>query len=194
MDFLTITVEFLPNGCFLAETILKGSILFVLMAFTGIMGHMRAPMFLPSWGFGSCWNQLMQLHEGCHRCKVGTRGSCWAVLYIGKNTLPGLTTFHDLREGIKMVCFTITMAFLSNGCFLAETLLKSSILLILLALNGVVGCVCVPMFLALCTAFLNFHLLGKLKFVRISTLMLTFSGGFLSTFLHGLILGIGICY
>ncbi len=44
--------------------------------------------------------------------------------------------FHEMRKGISMVFLTITMAFLSNGCFLAETVLKSSILLVLTALTG----------------------------------------------------------
>jgi hypothetical protein len=30
--------------------------------------------------------------------------------------------FHNLHKGISMVFLTITMAFLSNGCFLAETI------------------------------------------------------------------------
>ena len=86
------------------------------------------------------------------------------------------------------------MAFLSNGCLLAETLFKSSIFLVLMALTSIVGGVCTPMFLAQCAAFLNLRLFGNSNFVGICTLMLTFSGGFLSVFLCSLILGIGICY
>ena len=88
--------------------------------------------------------------------------------------------FHNLHKGISMVFLTITMAFLSNGCFLAETLFKRSFSYFWHS--------------AQCIAFLNFRLLGDSKFVGISTLMLTFSGGFLSTLLHGLIFGVGICY
>ncbi len=102
--------------------------------------------------------------------------------------------FHDLREGISMVFLTFTMAFLSNGCFLAETLLKSSILLVFTALTGIVGRMCAPMFLALRTAFLNSCLFRDLEFIGIRTLALTFPGGFLSTFLCSLIFGIGVCY
>ncbi len=90
-----------------------------------------------------------------------------------------------------MVFLTIAMAFLSNDCFLAETLLKRSILLILTALTSIVGCMHAPMFLAQHAALLNFCLFGDLKLIGISTIMLTFSSGFLSTFLLGLILGVG---
>ena len=102
--------------------------------------------------------------------------------------------FHELHKGIRMVFLAIAVAFLSNGCFLAETLLKSSILLVLMALTGIVGLVRAPMFLAQRTAFLDFCLLGDSKFIEISTLMLIFSGGFFSTLLHGLILGVGTHY
>jgi hypothetical protein len=46
MVFLTIAVTFLSNGYFFVETILKGSVFLVLMALTGIMGHVRAPVIL----------------------------------------------------------------------------------------------------------------------------------------------------
>ena len=81
-----------------------------------------------------------------------------------------------------MVFLTISMAFLSNGCFLAETILKGSILFVLTALTSIMGCVHALMFLAQRTAFLNLSLLGNSKFVGICTLMLAFSGGFLHTF------------
>jgi hypothetical protein len=93
-----------------------------------------------------------------------------------------------------MVFLTIAMAFLSNGYFLAETILKGSIFLVLMALTGIMGCVHAPMFLAQRAAFLNFCLFGNVKFVGISTLSFTFSSDFLSTFLRGLFLGIGTHY
>jgi hypothetical protein len=92
-----------------------------------------------------------------------------------------------------MVFLSITMVLLSNGCFLAETVLKGSILLILMALTSIMGHMCAPMFLAQPAAFLDF-VLWNLKLVGIINLMLTFSGGFLSSFLHGFFLGIGIRY
>jgi hypothetical protein len=89
---------------------------------------------------------------------------------------------------------TIAMAFLSNSYFLAETILKGSVFLVLMALTGIMGRVCAPMFLAQCAAFLNFRLFRNAKFVGISTLSFTFSDDFLSTFLHGLFLGIRTRY
>ncbi len=62
------------------------------------------------------------------------------------------------------------------------------------ALTSITGRLRAPIFLAQRRAFLNFCLFGNAKFVGISTLLLTFSGDFLSTFLHGLFLGIGTCY
>ena len=96
-----------------------------------------------------------------------------------------------------MVFFTITVAFLPNGCFLAETILKGSILFVLMALTSIVGHVHAPMFLAECTAFLEPHLLEDLVVAGIITLALTFvtlSGGFLRAFFCGLFLGVGIHY
>jgi hypothetical protein len=93
-----------------------------------------------------------------------------------------------------MVFLTIAMAFLSNGCFLAETVLKDSILFVLTALTSIIGHVHTPIFLAQRAAFLDFRLLGFSKFVGICTLMFAFSSGFFSTFLCNLFLGIGICY
>jgi hypothetical protein len=46
MVFLPITFALLSNGCFLAETLLKSSILLIFMALTCIVSHMHAPMFL----------------------------------------------------------------------------------------------------------------------------------------------------
>ena len=89
-----------------------------------------------------------------------------------------------------MVFLTITMAFLSNRCFLAETLFRSSILLVLVPLTGIMGRMHAPMFLAQRSAFLNSYLFRDSEFVGISTLALTFPGGFLSTFFRSLILGI----
>ena len=80
---------------------------------------------------------------------------------------------------------TITMAFLSNGYFFAETILKGSIFLVPTALTGIVGCVRALMFLAQCTTFLESHLLGDLVVIGISTLGLAFlalSSGFLQAF------------
>ncbi len=99
-------------------------------------------------------------------------------------------SFHELHEGIRMVFLTIAVVLLSNGYILAETILKGSIFLILPALTGIMGPVHTPIFLAQGAAFLNFCLFGNAKFVGICTLMLAFSGGFLSTFLHGLSLAL----
>jgi hypothetical protein len=93
-----------------------------------------------------------------------------------------------------MVFLTIAVVLLSNGCFLAETILKGSILLVLMALTGIMDRMRTPMFLAQCAAFLDFCFLGNSKLVGISTLMLTFLGGFLSTFLCSLFLGVGFCH
>jgi hypothetical protein len=46
MVFLTIAIAFLSKGYFLAETFLKSPIFLVLMALTGIMGRVHAPIFL----------------------------------------------------------------------------------------------------------------------------------------------------
>ena len=54
-----------------------------------------------------------------------------------------------------MVFLTIAIAFLSNNYFLAETILKCSVFLILTALTGIMGCVRAPIFLAQRAAFLN---------------------------------------
>ena len=56
--------------------------------------------------------------------------------------------FHELHEGISMVFLTIAMVLWSNGCLSVETLFKSPIFLILMALTGIVGHVRAPMFLA----------------------------------------------
>ncbi len=88
-----------------------------------------------------------------------------------------------------MVFLTIAMAFLSNGCFLAETFLKGLVLFVLTALTSIMGCLRAPMFLAKRTTFLKFHLLGDL----VSTLVLAFlalSSGFLQAFFCNLILGV----
>jgi type IV secretory pathway TrbL component len=106
-------------------------------------------------------------------------------------------TVHDLRERVGIFFLTAAVALLSNGCFSAETLLKSSIFLVFTALTGIVGCVRAPMLLAQRAAFLNSRLFGNLVIVGITTLALTFvalSGGFLSAFLCSLFLGVGICY
>ena len=44
--FLAIAVAFLSNGRLSVETLFGSSILFVLTALTGIVGRVRAPMFL----------------------------------------------------------------------------------------------------------------------------------------------------
>ncbi len=59
------------------------------------------------------------------------------------------------------------------------------------------GHVCAPILLAQRTTFLDSRLFGNLILVGIITFALTFvalSGGFLSAFLGGLFLGVGICY
>ena len=77
------------------------------------------------------------------------------------------------------------MAFLSYGCLSAETLLKSSIFLVLMALTGIVGRVRAPILLAQRAAFLDSHLFGDSNLVGTSTLVLTrvvaLSGGFLGS-------------
>jgi hypothetical protein len=96
-----------------------------------------------------------------------------------------------------MVFLTITVAYLPNGCVLVETILKDSILFVLMALTGIMGCMCTPMLLTQRTAFLKSHLLGDLVVAGISTLLLAFpvlSSGFLRAFFCGLFLGIGIHY
>ncbi len=82
----------------------------------------------------------------------------------------------------KMVFLTIAVALLSNGYFLAETILKGSIFLVLMAITGIVGHVHAPIILAQRAAFVNFRLFGNAKFIEISTLSFTFSGDFLSIF------------
>jgi hypothetical protein len=69
-------------------------------------------------------------------------------------------SFHELCKGIRMVFLTIAMAFLPNGCFLAETILNGSIIFVLMAFTSIMGCMHAPMFLAQHTAFLELHLLG----------------------------------
>ena len=44
--FLTFTVVFFFNGCLSVETLFGSFIFLVLMALTGIVGRVRAPMFL----------------------------------------------------------------------------------------------------------------------------------------------------
>ena len=89
---------------------------------------------------------------------------------------------------------TAAVAFLSNGCFPFETLFKSAIFLILMALTSIVGRMHAPMFVAQYAAILDLCLFGVLKFIGISSLVLTFSCGFLGTFLCSFILGVGIHY
>ena len=62
-----------------------------------------------------------------------------------------------------MVFLTIAVAFLTNGYFLVETILKGSVFLILMALTGIMGRVHDPIFLAQSAAFLNFSLFGECK-------------------------------
>ncbi len=96
-----------------------------------------------------------------------------------------------------MIFLTIAVALWSNGCVSVETLLKSPIFLILMALTGIVGHVHAPMFLAQCTAFLDSHHFRDTVVRGTTTFALTFlalSGGFLSTFLFGPLLGIRICH
>ena len=81
-----------------------------------------------------------------------------------------------------MVLLTIAIAFHSNGCLSAETLFKSPIFLVLMALTGIVGRVSTPMFLAQHAAFLDSHLFRDMVVSGTTTLALTFlalSGGFL---------------
>jgi hypothetical protein len=95
-----------------------------------------------------------------------------------------------------MVFLTNTMAFLPNGCFLAETILKGSIHFVLMAFTGIMG-MHAPKFLAQHTAFLESHLPGDLVVAGICTLVLAFlvlSSGFLRAFFHGLFLGVRIHY
>ena len=66
-----------------------------------------------------------------------------------------------------------------------------------MALTGIVGRVRTPMFLAQRAAFLGPHLFRDTVVRGTTTLALTFfalSGGFLSAFLFGLFLCVGICY
>ena len=91
----------------------------------------------------------------------------------------------------------ITVALRSNGCLSAETLFKSPIFLVLMALTGILGRVCTPMFLAQHAAFLDSHLFRDMVVRRTTTLVLAFlalSSGFLSVFFRGLFFGIGTCY
>jgi hypothetical protein len=99
----------------------------------------------------------------------------------------------NCAKELEWAFLTIALVFLSDGYFLAETILKGSIFLILMTLTGIIGRVCAPMFLTQNTAFLNLHFLGNPKFVGICTPMLAFSGGLFSTFLHGLFLGVLVC-
>jgi hypothetical protein len=120
-----------------------------------------------------------------------------AFLGLFDSVLKFQEAFHELREGVSMIFLTITMAFLPNGCFLAETILKGFILFVLTAFTGIMGCMCAPMFLAQRTAFLKSHLLGDLVVAGIITLALTFlelSSGFLRAFFCSLFLRIGIHY
>ena len=101
--------------------------------------------------------------------------------------------FHESHKGIGMVFLTIAVALWSNGCLSAETLFKSSILLILMALTDIVGRVHAPMFLAHRAAFLDSHLFRDMVVRGTTTFALTFlalSGGFISAFFCGLFLGI----
>jgi hypothetical protein len=104
---------------------------------------------------------------------------------------------HKLRKGIGIFFLIIAIALLSNGCLSTETLLKSPIFLVLTTLTSIVGRVSAPMFLAQHAAFLDSHLFRDTIVVGTTTLALTFlmlSGGFLSVFFCGLVLGIGIHY
>ncbi len=96
-----------------------------------------------------------------------------------------------------MVFLTIAVALQSNGCLSVETLFKSSIFRVLMALTGIVGHVYAPMFLAQRAAFLGPHLFRDAVVHGTTTLALTFlvlSGGFLGTFLFDPFLGVGIRY
>ena len=46
MVFLTIPIAFQSNGCLSIETLYKSPIFLVFTALTGIVGRVRAPMFL----------------------------------------------------------------------------------------------------------------------------------------------------
>jgi hypothetical protein len=46
MVFLSIAMALLSNGCLSAETLFKSLIFLILTALTGIVGRVRAPMFL----------------------------------------------------------------------------------------------------------------------------------------------------
>ncbi len=51
MVFLTIAMALGSNGCFSAETLFKSFIFLILTALTGIVGCVRAPMFLAQGAF-----------------------------------------------------------------------------------------------------------------------------------------------
>ncbi len=67
----------------------------------------------------------------------------WAFLGLFDSFLEFQKAFHELCEGIKMVFLTIAMAFLSNSYFLVETILKGSVLLVLMN-SPVLWVVCAP--------------------------------------------------
>jgi hypothetical protein len=94
-------------------------------------------------------------------------------------------TVNYQREGVGTFFLAIAVAFLSYGCLSAETLLKSSIFLALMALTSIVGRVRAPILLAQRAAFLDSHLFGDSNLVGTSTLVLTrvvaLSGGFLGS-------------
>ena len=46
MVFLTVAVALWSNGCLSIETLFKNSIFLIFTALTGIVGRVRAPMFL----------------------------------------------------------------------------------------------------------------------------------------------------
>ena len=71
-----------------------------------------------------------------------------------------------------MVFLTIAMALWSNGCLSVETLFKSSIFFVLMALTGIVGRVHAPMLLAQRAAFLDSCLFRDLVLIGITTLVL----------------------
>ncbi len=134
-----------------------------------------------------------------------TRVAVFLAMFLLSRTFLGLfdsflefrEAFHKLSERIGMVFLTIAVAFCSNGCLSVETLFKSPIFLVLMALTGIEGRVRAPMFLAQRAAFLGSHLFRDTVVRGTTTLALTFlalSSGFLGTFLFDPFLGVGICY
>ena len=99
--FLTFTVVFLSNGRLSVETLFGSSIFLVLTALTGIVGRVRAPMFLAQ---GAAF---LDSHLFGDSDLVGTSTLALAFLALSGGFLGTFSRGLFLRVGIRYYFFNV---------------------------------------------------------------------------------------